>query len=515
MTNTLLILFYLPLLIISGILLVSTIFRKNKLYVDRVYIILCLLLIGWQSFELLFYGTADPRVVEFIYSAKFMFLAFIPVVFLFLVAGVYRIQKRIPFWVRIVLITVPAVTAVMGLTAMGHGLFRTGVQVLSMAPLTQIKSSRGIWYYVNVVFTFVPVLSIGIIALAQRRNLPGVYRPTATLILLGFLVFLTGFLTEILGIDQGHRLDFNLIGTSVANFLFYIGVSSNGRADYLNVWRRNMFDYLDETILVLDEAGTVADANGPAKKLFSSLGIRPLGLPAETLWKTLAAAGKITFRRLESQDHSAMGEDMYVSNGKYPVVYNIRHRNLSAAETSSMGTAGTGGFIILTEVTRNRLLIERLRSLAGIDSLTKLKNRFGYNLALRELDRPENLPISIIIGDINGLKSLNDRFGHETGDALLVKAAEILSRCCPEEGIAARLGGDEFAIMAGHCGAGAAAELIRSIQTAAEEVNDFPHPVSIALGCATKTRPGENINTLISAADSCMYTDKKSGGRKA
>ena len=75
------------------------------------------------------------------------------------------------------------------------------------------------------------------------------------------------------------------------------------------------------------------------------------------------------------------------------------------------------------------------------DFLTNLYNRTYFEEEKKRLDTARQLPISIIMGDINGLKLINDGFGHSKGDALLIEVAKILKSCCREEDIVARIGG--------------------------------------------------------------------------
>src|SRR5664280_1549772 len=80
------------------------------------------------------------------------------------------------------------------------------------------------------------------------------------------------------------------------------------------------------------------------------------------------------------------------------------------------------------------------------DQLTGLYNRRFFEEELRRLDTKRNFPLSIIMGDINGLKFINDSFGHAIGDEYLKKATEIIKKACRADEIIARLGGDEFVI---------------------------------------------------------------------
>ena len=81
------------------------------------------------------------------------------------------------------------------------------------------------------------------------------------------------------------------------------------------------------------------------------------------------------------------------------------------------------------------------------DQLTGLYNRRFFEEELKRLDVERNFPMTIVMADVNGLKLINDSFGHAIGDELLKKVAEVMIKGCRADDIIARLGGDEFVIL--------------------------------------------------------------------
>jgi len=90
---------------------------------------------------------------------------------------------------------------------------------------------------------------------------------------------------------------------------------------------------------------------------------------------------------------------------------------------------------------------EEILHLSYHDTLTDLYNRTFFDEEIKRLDTKRQLPISIIMGDLNGLKLVNDAFGHYEGDKIIKKAADILKRACRSDDIVARWGGDEFIVL--------------------------------------------------------------------
>jgi diguanylate cyclase (GGDEF)-like protein len=147
------------------------------------------------------------------------------------------------------------------------------------------------------------------------------------------------------------------------------------------------------------------------------------------------------------------------------------------------------------------------------DRLTGLYNRRFFEEELERIDTKRQLPISIIIADINGLKIINDSLGHQKGDQLLKKAAATLNQLTREEDILARQGGDEFAILLPKTAKSEAEKIIARIKKKTKERNDKELTVDIALGLAVKSELGQKIDEVLKAADNDMYQNKLSESR--
>lgn len=166
---------------------------------------------------------------------------------------------------------------------------------------------------------------------------------------------------------------------------------------------------------------------------------------------------------------------------------------------------------------RQRLKLQeanrQLRRLAVTDGLTSLTNRRRFNELLEEvLDRAirQSHTFSVLMFDIDHFKSLNDVFGHQAGDEILEKFAEILRDTARRYERPARYGGEEFAIILDNCDKTAsliAAERFRSA------INSYPWPyrdITSSIGCSTFTGV-ESVRELVEQADFALYASKNSG----
>lgn len=160
------------------------------------------------------------------------------------------------------------------------------------------------------------------------------------------------------------------------------------------------------------------------------------------------------------------------------------------------------------DITDRKKSEEEILHISYHDHLTGLYNRRFYEEELKRLDTKRNLPLTIALGDINGLKLVNDSFGHEVGDKLLMKVAEVIKRECRGDDIVARLGGDEFIILLPKTNTFAAEKIIKRIQEQLLHVNVTPIDISISFGYGTKNSEEDNIQNIFKIAEDYMYKNK-------
>lgn len=155
------------------------------------------------------------------------------------------------------------------------------------------------------------------------------------------------------------------------------------------------------------------------------------------------------------------------------------------------------------------------RSLARTCSLTGLPNRLAFfEAADAEIERSRRYPrpLSVLYVDLDGFKSLNDRFGHRAGDAALIAVGDVLKAHVRSVDVAARLGGDEFAVLLPETGLEAAEAVAGKLMDhLARAAPDRPWKVASSVGIATFLRPPESVDELIRTADEEMYAAKRAG----
>ncbi len=165
---------------------------------------------------------------------------------------------------------------------------------------------------------------------------------------------------------------------------------------------------------------------------------------------------------------------------------------------------------VIRNITERKTTEERLRYLSLHDPLTGLYNRAYFEQEMRRLGEGRCHPIGMIMCDVDGLKFINDTLGHDTGDALLLAAAEVLKDSFRKEDVVARVGGDEFAVLLPNSDRDvveAAAQRLRNAIAGYNAVNP-KIPLSMSVGCSVSSGPVTDMNELYREADNNMYKEK-------
>ena len=154
---------------------------------------------------------------------------------------------------------------------------------------------------------------------------------------------------------------------------------------------------------------------------------------------------------------------------------------------------------------------EEVYKLAVLDPLTGLHNRrAGEHRLAEEISRAQrhHHPLTILMLDLDGLKAVNDSFGHAAGDRLLQTFAEHLNRGTRGSDVAVRLGGDEFLVILSECELDQVCHILDRLRGIAMEWESQPIPIAFSTGCASY-KSGELPEDLLKRADEALYINKR------
>ena len=225
-------------------------------------------------------------------------------------------------------------------------------------------------------------------------------------------------------------------------------------------------------------------------------------------------------------DHSGEGHEGRMAGWK---VFPLQGRGEKAAGymiLNGKDIDGPSGEIInlfiaqISAVVQNRLLLIYLERMASTDGLTGVYNRSFLDRelgkAIRHSRQFSNMWFSIMAIDVNGLKQINDTYGHSEGDSAIIKVAELLKAGCRETDIVTRIGGDEFAVLMPSTNRVQAEILLARIREGKKDLHMIVEnsegghinvPIRISIGLASSDEYDPDL--VIKVADDLMYADKK------
>jgi diguanylate cyclase (GGDEF)-like protein/PAS domain S-box-containing protein len=166
--------------------------------------------------------------------------------------------------------------------------------------------------------------------------------------------------------------------------------------------------------------------------------------------------------------------------------------------------------VIVEDVTKQRELEDHLRRQAARDPLTGLANyRHFVDVLDSEIKRSmrTNREFALLFFDLDGLKQINDRYGHMKGSHALCRLADALCSCSRDIDTAARFGGDEFALILPETNADTASLVSQRVRECVSKDSNGPN-ISVSVGVAVYPRDGHTIESLLCAADSQLYLHK-------
>lgn len=177
---------------------------------------------------------------------------------------------------------------------------------------------------------------------------------------------------------------------------------------------------------------------------------------------------------------------------------------------SNMVTRGDNVFIrsAFIDVTQERIQARRIAFLTFTDQLTGLKNRTYFESEVVPSIGASTYPIGVLMCDANGLKITNDAFGHETGDALLRAASEVLQATCPDKSEVIRFGGDEFVVVIPRTHQQEMIHVIHEITKATQEKTINHVPLSLSIGYAIQPDTSSTLKVVLRQAENHMYQNK-------
>ncbi|MEF8823493.1 MAG: PAS domain S-box protein [Desulfohalobiaceae bacterium] len=268
---------------------------------------------------------------------------------------------------------------------------------------------------------------------------------------------------------------------------------------------RTLFETSGAAIYIVEEDTTISDVNSHFEEL--------VGYSREEINGRMSALDFVHPEDVPTvrENHFQRRSDPQAVPRQYEYRLITRYGSTKHICVSVDMIPGTSRSVVsIIDITERKQMEERLKELSVRDALTGLYNRNFFEEEMERLSDGRYSPVGIVVCDLDGLKFVNDTLGHQSGDRLLLKAADLLRANFRNSDIIARIGGDEFAILFPETDWQMVELMLQRFQQAVRDYNnaDPEIPISLSVGQAVGEKTGPDIYALFREADNRMYREK-------
>ncbi|URN92563.1 MAG: diguanylate cyclase [Candidatus Pristimantibacillus lignocellulolyticus] len=409
-------------------------------------------------------------------------------------------RKRI-----IALLIMPCLTFLINVTNESHHIFYRIYDINSVLGPPYSEIEYGVWFVVHNIYIFSCLLAAFLLLLSRWKETVRAYKPQLFALICGQLLpIVTAFLLFIGLTPDG--IDPVPMVIWISSVLYLWSITNSRMLSIMPIAKETIFNSMNDGVIVLNNSYQLIEYNHACKNMFTTLDRSTLGQPFDQVWYMLTDQSFPV-------ELDTISNNLNVTIHQANYIYQLRISNLQQSNNNS------GLLIIFTDITELHTLQQKLEHQAYYDELTQIFNRRAFfNQSEQSLIKVKDdlSSYTLILFDIDFFKKVNDTFGHQTGDQILVHVAQICKAELGENMLFARYGGEEFVLaIAGYTlveGEKFANHLRLCIEQNPLVENKRVVSVTSSFGVSVTTEDkDESIYQLIQKADEALYVAKRSG----
>ncbi len=266
---------------------------------------------------------------------------------------------------------------------------------------------------------------------------------------------------------------------------------------------------IGDGVICTDHTGRITMINETAKNLTEWYAESALGVSFDEVFHII---NEFTKEKSENPIQKVIDSDKVVGLANHTVLISkngiARPIADSAAPIRNIDGKTIGVVLVFRDVTDEKIRQNEIEFLSFHDQLTGLYNRRYFEAELMRLNTKRRLPLTLVMGDLNGLKLTNDAFGHSVGDNLLKMSTKIIKQCFRQDDIICRYGGDEFVVILPNTDSEATELIVERILEKVDKQKTEIGMLSISFGWDTKNEESEDIYQVLKRAEDFMYKKK-------
>jgi diguanylate cyclase (GGDEF)-like protein len=499
---------YIVIISISGVLSILLgvfAYIRRKAFAGSTTFMLISLFSAFYTFGHAFELTSDS-LEEIIYWIKFQYIGmpFIAPLSLVLVMYYIGLEKYLSRKHLAGLFLLPLTTTLLVLTNEYHQLFYKSYTFRTDTTSLLVDFEVGFWYIIHGSYTFGTLFLATCILVWHWNQAKAAYWKQLMTMLLGLIIPIVASFLYLIG-KAPFGMDPVPMVMCITSLLYIIAIFSNDMFVIAPIAKERVFESMRDGVLVLDKVGKLVDYNKAASQMFVGLNHTIIGQSWNTLLKE------------ELEDLPVWNEeDNYLGIHKWKSAE--RFYQVQSSPVYKINGKWAGRTIILSDMTEEFLLKERLKELAFKDGLTGIYNRTFFMEKVRELlygETETDHPLTILLFDIDYFKRINDCYGHLVGDEALRHVCSIVQKHLRKEDLFARYGGEEFILCMPKISIQEAGEIAEKLRANIESnillTSSDKITITASFGVAQYKGPKHTLQALLHEADQALYTSKRNG----
>lgn len=502
--------------LLAALVCVGTYLRLlKKRRVPGIYAVLALLaaVLFWSGTDFLSTLVTDLSLKQIIARFSYFGVVLVPVTWFAFAITYTRRQMRLPPLLLNIICVIPLLTIGLVISNDWHGLIWSNSRLVEANGYVGLINDPGPWFYAYAVYAYLLIV-IGTTILAWSiGQTTGQLKPVLAVVFTPLVVCIAN-LFSFSPINPSPWFDTTVLGFAIGAMILNDGLLRYGVLDTIPVVRDRVVEQLSDGVVVLDRNGMIIDINPSALSIFEASRAKISNKSITRFVKTVPLETLLAKRR----------QNLEVSKGGH--FYEISTSSLDASSPES------DVVLVFRDVTARRKAEQNLRIAqeelvrqAHTDYLTGLHNRRFFMQRLQEeceRVRRHGSNLSVLLFDLDHFKQVNDRHGHDIGDRVLKRVADVSTDIKRITDVAARIGGEEFALLLPETDQRGAVQLAQRLREAVAELHikelnaasgDSAERFSVttSVGVATVGDRSHDIDNVLNYADEALYKAKSSG----
>lgn len=462
----------------------------------------------WTTAQLVASLFTSPDIQLWALRLQFVGIVIAPVAWLAFALTYVSRRVHMSSWSILAMAIVPITTVLIVFTNDGHGLMWQSIEPARHLGVATLDTVRGPWFTVHAGYSYAMLIA-GTSILAQNLAQTRLHaRPLVSVIAAPLVIAITNLYT-LSPFNPAPWFDATPLGYALAAVILHVGVLSFGLLDSAQVVRHRVVETLIDGVMVVAPNDKIVDLNPTAQTL---LNINSQAM-RERAFSDLI--GNANLKALVDSPREQNKTEITIDRRAYDISASLLDETDPESEV----------VLVFRDITARRKAEDRLRNmrmelqrLANTDPLTELYNRRFFLQRLSEETervRRHGSELSVLLLDLDHFKKVNDTYGHDAGDKVLVLVSKVTQHVKRITDVAARIGGEEFALLLPETDRKGAVRLAQRLRQAIEKrqvkTESGIVKVTASIGVATVTNNHKEVEHLLTHADRALYKAKESG----